>query len=482
LVIITLIAAYCGIGYFLHLKYSSEIVFSHVAYIPIGLAGIWWGKRCIIVAGACGAVLFLFHVVGISTATLLSDLARTAFFILAGFTIGVLSDRIHSSRAALWASEVRHRSLIEKSLAGIFVYHKEKVIYCNNKLLDMLEYTTNEIIGLTLWSLFDDRDLPHIRDVVLQRKEKKLADAHYECRLQKKNGKPIWVDLSSSPINFEGREAIIVNVYDITNRKKAENKEKELTVLARQQEEQLVHSTRLAELGEMAAGIAHELNQPLTGIRNFARNTYYMLKNRAGSPEEIEGNLRLISEQVDRASKIIGQMREFTRQTEPHFTNVDVNAIIRESVDFLTPQLKLDSINTALDLNPDIPKVAGDRIRLEQVFLNLITNARQAMAEEEQRELTITSCREEQDNRAWVTVSIKDTGKGFEPQDKEKLFRPFYSTKKAGQGTGLGLSISLSIINDHNGIITAQNSPGQGATFFIRLPVPMPDVKGEDNE
>jgi C4-dicarboxylate-specific signal transduction histidine kinase len=253
-------------------------------------------------------------------------------------------------------------------------------------------------------------------------------------------------------------------------RKEEEARRRELAELARKQEEQLVHSTRLAELGEMAAAIAHELNQPLTGIRNYARNAFYMLDKAVGSQEEVKGNLRLISEQVDRAAKIINQMRELTRRSDRHFGSVDINGIIRESVEFLLPQMKLSQVEVQLALAQELPDIQGDRIRLAQVFLNLLANARQAMEESPVRQLRIRSYRAPDPGGA-VVVEIADSGKGFSPEVAEKLFVPFFTTKKSGHGTGLGLSISRSILKDHQGTIEARGEEGRGAVFVIRLPL-----------
>jgi C4-dicarboxylate-specific signal transduction histidine kinase len=331
-------------------------------------------------------------------------------------------------------------------------------------------YRPQDITGRSIWELFYDEDIPKVESLVERRKVEPFADLHYECRLIKADGKIIWAEVASSVIaNYEGGSAVLVNVYDITAKKEAEEKRRQLSELARKQEEQLVHSTRLAELGEMAAAISHELNQPLTGIRNFARNAFYMLEQHVGSPEEVKSNLRLISEQVDRASKIIKQMRELTRKSESHFVLVDVNSTIRESVEFLMPQIKLSGVEVSLELSREIPEILGDRIRLEQVFLNLLTNARQAMEEVTERRLLIKTYLDEKSAYP-VVIEIADTGKGFTTEETEKLFRPFFTTKKTGQGTGLGLSISLSIIREHNGMIGAVGEPDKGAMFTIRLP------------
>ncbi len=237
--------------------------------------------------------------------------------------------------------------------------------------------------------------------------------------------------------------------------------------LSRKQEEQLVHSTRLAELGQMAAAISHELNQPLTGIRNYARNAFYMIEKRLGAEEEVKNNLRLISEQVDRASKIINQMRELTRRSDRHFTGLDLNSVIRESVDFLLPQMRLSEVEVEMELSAELPEIRGDRIRLAQVFLNLLTNARHAMEEAPVRRLRIRSLMNG-DTPSCVIVEVSDTGKGFSADEARKLFVPFYTTRQGGHG--LGLSISRSIVQEHGGTIEASGSAGKGAVFTIRIP------------
>ena len=246
-----------------------------------------------------------------------------------------------------------------------------------------------------------------------------------------------------------------------------EGRLREVSELARRQEEQLEHSTRLAELGEMAAAISHELNQPLTGIRNYARNAFYMIEKRAGSEEDVKGNLRLISEQVDRAARIINQMRELTRRSDNTFAVLEVNGVLRECLEFLVPQMKLAEVELSLSLDAELPPAWGDRIRLAQVFLNLLTNARQAMDGAALRRLTVTS-RRDIGQELTIVIEINDTGKGFSDEQAKKLFQPFYTTRKGGHG--LGLSISRAIIQDHKGVIEASGTPGAGATFRIRLP------------
>ncbi len=470
-IIFLLIAASGGLGLYFHLVLHTDIVYTHFLYIPIALSGMWWGRKCIFVAVFSGGVVFSFHIFGVGIASPWNDAARVLFFIIVAFFIASLREKIMAGQRALSISEEKYRLLIDKSLTGIFVYRDDKILFANSHFSEILGYSSQDIIGKSIWELIHERDRPKVRDLVSRSKVENLSDLHYECRLVRGDGKTIWADVASSVADYEGKPAVLVNVYNITERKEAEEKRGELSELARKQEEQLIHSTRLAELGEMAASISHELNQPLTGIRNFARNAFYMIEKSAGSPEDVKSNLRLISEQVDRASKIINQMRELTRRSERLFASVNINSILRESIDFLMPQMKLSGVKVTLALFEDLPEIMGDRIRLEQVFLNLLTNARQALEEVAERSLLVKTYFNAGSDLP-VAIEISDSGKGFTSEEAKNLFAPFFTTKKTGHGTGLGLSISLSIIRDHKGKIEAVGDPGKGATFTVRLPTP----------
>jgi C4-dicarboxylate-specific signal transduction histidine kinase len=158
---------------------------------------------------------------------------------------------------------------------------------------------------------------------------------------------------------------------------------------------------------------------------------------------------------------------------------IDLNRAVQDSVDFLMPQMKLSNVEVGLDLAPDLPPVIGDRIRLEQVLLNLLTNARQAMEGSAERRLSVRTFADG-DAECPVAVEVRDTGKGFTREERAKLFTPFFTTKKAGHGTGLGLPISKSIIKDHKGRIEADGEAGRGAVFTVRLPAAPPSAPRSD--
>jgi PAS domain S-box-containing protein len=446
----------------------TDLVYSHFMYVPIALASMWWGFGGLAVAGVLAAVVLSFNLAGLSPGHLASDATRVAFFPLVAFFIGLLRRRLTAGQEALRRSEESHRRLLEQSLSGICVFRGDSILYVNERLCHLLGYPPAGLLGASVWRLFHEGDRERVRAGL---------GPGSECRLLRADNTVLWAEGARSGTIYQGEEAELLNLYDISQRKDAESSGRELAELARRQEEQLEHSTRLAELGEMAAAISHELNQPLTGIRNYARNSFYMLDKQAGSPEEVKENLRLISEQVDRAAKIINQMRELTRRSDRHFAVLDLNNVIRESAEFLLPQMRLSKVQLTLSLAEDLPPIRGDRIRLAQVFLNLLTNARQAMEEAKVRELAVRSYLAARPDLP-VAVQIADTGKGFSAEQAPRLFVPFYTTKARGHGTGLGLSISRSIVQSHQGTIEASGVPGRGATFTLRFPAVAEEEEG----
>jgi len=464
-----LMAGYVALGAWLHLAFGTHVVYSHAGYIPIVLACLWWGRKGLVVAGLVASLPLGLRLLGAADVPLWTDLARMFFFCVVAVAVAELREEVVTGERALRASEEKYRLIVEKSLAGIFIYADDTILFANRRIGRMLGRRPEEMTGTPVWKLFAEDDLVRVRELLSPRDDGALADAHCECRLVRADGTRIWADLAGSAAVFEGRPAVLVNAYDVTGRKEAEAKRRELAELMRRQEDQLVHSTRLAELGEMSAAVAHDLNQPLTGIRNFANNAIYMIEEGTGSTEEVKENLRWIAEQVQRAAKIIHQMRDMTRKSERQFAPLDVNQIIRESVEFLMPQMRLTGVQVDLELAGALPCVMGDKTRLEQVFLNLLTNARQAMERSPERRLTVeTHAGSGRD--PFLVVEVSDTGAGFSAEEAARIFDAFYSTKTQGHGTGLGLTIAQRIIKDHRGTIKAEGQPGKGARFTMRLP------------
>ena len=235
---------------------------------------------------------------------------------------------------------------------------------------------------------------------------------------------------------------------------------------------QLTQSAKLAAVGELAAGVAHELNQPLMVIRGYSQE----LLDGDSIPEWIKKDIKLIESQTTRMMKIINHLRAFARQSSGTFEQVDLNAVINDSFTLITQQLKHHNIEIIYELDNNIPKIWGDHNRLEQVFLNLITNAKDAMEEKGGGTLTVKSQLiynkgKNNDSIKNVRVLFSDTGSGISEDVYDKIFDPFFTTKEVGKGTGLGLSIAYSIIKDHGGTIDVESIAGMGTKFIIEFPV-----------
>ena len=261
------------------------------------------------------------------------------------------------------------------------------------------------------------------------------------------------------------RKAMIHMMGDLQETtRQMQRREQEL----REKQEQLVQAAKLATLGELTTGVAHELNNPLNNIGLFIGNIIDLVESGRVEPEPILRQLKNAMQQVHKATEIINHLRTFGRAAPVSREPIQINQVVEESLSLLREQLKLRSIEVSLDLAPDDPVVLASSIRLEQVFMNLLTNARDALADSSKKSIVI---------RSWVDASsvwleFQDSGSGVPPALEQRIFDPFFTTKEVGAGTGLGLSIAYGIMKDHEGSICLKNRPGEGATFLIELPLP----------
>ncbi|MBI4832866.1 MAG: HAMP domain-containing protein, partial [Candidatus Lindowbacteria bacterium] len=234
----------------------------------------------------------------------------------------------------------------------------------------------------------------------------------------------------------------------------------------------LIRSTKLAAVGELAAGLAHELNNPLAGIYAFLQVfaeavRAHGLKNLSDEDaESFEKNLVYVEREIQRCKSIIGSLLTFARVSEKNFTLLDLNSVLRETLGFMQSNLRKGNIRVETHFAEDLPPIKGDSSELQQVFLNMIVNARKAMPEGGKLIVGTGADKEDHLVRAYIT----DTGEGINPEIIDKIFDPFFTTRKPGEGTGLGLSISYGIIRDHNGEILVDSKVGEGSTFTVVLP------------
>lgn len=281
----------------------------------------------------------------------------------------------------------------------------------------------------------------------------------------KSDGTSFPVEYSSTPLKDENNNTIgsVVVFRDISNRKQAEEQ------VARHRRE-LAHVARVSTMGEMASGMAHELNQPLTAITTNADACIRLTESQQIDMNRLNDVLEIISKQARRAGGIIQQLRNFVKKELPEKSLINLNELVKEVIILTKHSLKANAIDLELQLTHNLPRVYAQHIQIDQVILNIVKNAIEAMTENElenkKKILTITTSITD---RKLPMVTISDTGPGFSKKMQDNLFAPFVTTKR--DGMGLGLSISEAIISEHGGHLMLNNLPGKGATFKFTLPV-----------
>lgn len=244
-----------------------------------------------------------------------------------------------------------------------------------------------------------------------------------------------------------------------------EKKVEEKTEAIQRAQDQLVHSEKLASLGRMAAGVAHELNSPLTGVVTFA----HLMRERFPEGSQDREDLDVIIEQTNRCTQIIRGLLGFARASSEEKNRADLNEVVQSSLNLVRNKADFLNVEKKLELDSDLPLVMTNVAQIQQVFLNMIVNAGDAM--DGKGTLTVATRRVEADGRVFAEVEFRDSGPGISPDNMEKLFEPFFTTKPVGKGTGLGLAVSHGIVKDHGGHIRVWSKPGEGTSFFISFPV-----------
>ena len=275
----------------------------------------------------------------------------------------------------------------------------------------------------------------------------------------------ILQDSHKSNLRLENsRKAMIHIMSDLKDTtEEVQRREHEL----REKQEQLVQAGKLATLGELTTGVAHELNNPLNNIGLFIGNVIDLIELGEADPQRILHELHSAMQQVHKATEIISHLRTFGRAATVSREPVVINQVIQRAISLVHKQLHLRQIEVQLRFPSEDVIVIGNAIQMEQVFINLLTNARDALADVTQKMITIT-CAVKTDV---VNIHFCDTGPGIPAGLEQRIFDPFFTTKEVGAGTGLGLSITYGIIKEHQGSIAVESCPGEGALFIIQLPL-----------
>ncbi len=368
----------------------------------------------------------------------------------------------------LQESERKIRSILNAIPHGVLGLEEHHIIFANNAVENVFGWRPEELIGKSPRILYrNSEEYENIgkRFYSMLEKQQNYSE-EFICR--RKDNKEIICMISASRMDEGLDNKRIVAMYeDITERKRAEKQLEEAYRKLKDAQEQLIQSSKMAAMGQLAAGISHELNQPLTGIKGFIQAILMDIDKNTPIYEDLEK----INRQAERMDKIIKNIRLYAQKARFKLEPININQPIEDSFMLLEQQLRLHNIKVEKHLAQDLPKIKGDANQLQQVFLNLITNARDAIDEMGRESGGIISVTTELDkNRYVVNVIFSDTGCGIKEEDLGNIFNPFYTSKSPGGGIGLGLSICYRIIQDHKATINVESAIGKGTTFFLKFP------------
>ncbi len=376
----------------------------------------------------------------------------------------------------------KYRTLVETMNDGLVVMDlSERITLVNPTLRKLVGYRLEEMVGSTLYTFLHESS----RGLVEAKgDERRLGiKSRYEVELLSKEGTRIPVLLSGAPL-YEANKLVgsFAVVSDLREQRKAQlefhKMHREIVATnekltcsmesLKTTQEQLVQAEKLSAIGELVSGVAHELNNPLTGVLGYAQ----LLLGRKVD-DDVRVRLETIYSEAERCRKIVQNLLTFARKHTPAKVPVNVNEIIQATVELRGYQLRVDNIDVVNRLDENLPQTMADAHQLQQVLLNLINNAHQAMVENEGKGRLVLSSGVE-DGR--IIVTCADNGPGIAGEHLGRIFDPFFTTKEVGKGTGLGLSLSYGVMKEHGGTISVRNLPEGGTEFRLELPVRVPEA------
>ncbi|MFH0809163.1 MAG: PAS domain S-box protein [Pseudomonadota bacterium] len=372
---------------------------------------------------------------------------------------GMLMDitRHKEAERALQRSEEEYRALVEQAQEGIWRWDAVgRTTFANRRLIEITGYSLDELTNMSFLDLLSEEE-SHTEAQMFLEAIRPGGCAQHIFTLRCKDGHRVVVSLESCAVMDESSgkfSGAVTCVSDITERKRLAD--------------QLMQSEKLAALGELISGVAHELNNPLTTV--VGRSQLLALRGLIDGEEKLKRDLKIISQEALRASKIVHNLLTFARRQRPEKRPLNINEILDRTLDLRSYQFRVSNIEIERHFASDLPAIEGDFQQLQQVVLNILNNAEQALTEAGRGGKIRMESRYERSRRR-IMVRISDNGPGMVQEVLGRIFDPFFTTKPVGKGTGLGLSLSYGIIKEHGGEIEATSEPGRGTAFVFRLPI-----------
>ncbi len=371
-------------------------------------------------------------------------------------------------------SEERYRELFENAHDAIWVHDLEGNLVAANKASEKLTgYSSKELLKMNVRRFLSEESLALAKRIRQMLYEGQAVEQPYEQCLIRRDGSQAIVKLTSNLLTEDGKPTGFLHIArDVTVEKEMQDKlsaaYRELNesfAHLKESQQQVIQAEKLASLGQLAASVAHEVNNPLSGVLVYTQLLIKKIKSNDFTREKLLECLGKMESELARSTKLIRCLSDFGRQSPPAFRQLNLNEVLNRSFDIVARSVTSQSIQVKKLLDPSLPALIGDFDQLQQVCTALIGNAIEAMPEGGILTLRTSAGKDE------VMVEVRDTGCGIPPENMSKLFTPFFTTKREVKGVGLGLAVAYGIVQRHNGRIDVQSKVGEGSTFTLRLPL-----------
>lgn len=366
----------------------------------------------------------------------------------------------------LKSSEVRFRAVVENAPESIFILAQGRLVYLNPTAVQMFgAQSQHDLLGQSIF----ERIHPDYHSIVRERLSslhtQQISPPNQERLLVRLDQTIFPVEATTVTIRYNDEDCLLVFARDITQRKQMEQEKADMEAQLRQQQ-------KLEAIGTLAGGVAHEINNPINGIMNYAQIIQDDLGQDSPETEFLQG----IIQESQRVAEIVRNLLQFSRQEKQSFSPARIEDIVNRTVSLVRTIIKGEQIELQIELEPELPLILCRSQQIQQVLMNLLTNARDALNDKfpefhPDKKILLEASRHQMAEKDWVLVRVKDQGTGLSEETRQKMFEPFYSTKPKDRGTGLGLSISFGIIKDHGGLLEAHSELGQYTQMDLYLPV-----------